>query len=72
MPYSAIEKQRILLRGKRSLGKLTKLRSSASDKRIFIDQCVDSMTSSGEAEDEDEARDVCLLLWEEGEEYADY
>ena len=24
------------------------------------------MTSSGEADDEDEARDICLLLWEEG------
>ena len=37
MPYSAIEKQRILLQAKRALGRSTKLRSSASDKRIFID-----------------------------------
>jgi hypothetical protein len=29
------------------------------------------MTSSGDADDEDEARDICLLLWDEGEEYGD-
>jgi hypothetical protein len=69
MPYSAIEKQRILLQAKRKLGKANK--SDASDKRIFIDQCVDDMTSSGDADDEDEARDICLLLWDEGDEAGD-
>jgi hypothetical protein len=65
----AKEKQRVMLRAKRALGKMQK--KDANDKRIFIDQCVESMTSSGDSEDEDEARDICLLLWEEGDEYGD-
>lgn len=70
MPYSRKEIERIKLRAKWALGQLN--RKDANDKRIFLSQCVDSMTSSGDAEDEDEAREICLLLWDEGEELADY
>jgi hypothetical protein len=64
MPYSAVEKQRILLRAKRALGKFKK--KDANDKLIFMSQCVDSLTSSGDVDDEDNARDICETLYDEG------
>jgi hypothetical protein len=64
MPYSAKEAQKIVLRAKRALGQMQK--QSASDKRIFMRNCIDQMTSDDDT-DEDDARDICEQLWEEGD-----
>lgn len=63
MPYSVKEKIEINLKAQRALGKQDK--ASASDRRIFMQQCMADLQDSGEADDEDDARDICELLWEE-------
>jgi hypothetical protein len=70
VPHSVEERQRILLRARRALGQCKK--QNASDHRIFLEQCVESMVSSGDAADEDEAHDICQLLWEEGGDLGDF
>ena len=69
MPYTKQEEQRIKLLAKRALGEMQK--ASASDRRIFMQQCIDQLTSSGEADDEDDARDICELMWDEGDDLGD-
>lgn len=61
--YTAKERMSIMLRAWRKLGKMQ--RKDASDKRIFMGNCIDQLTNDGE--DEDDARDTCELLWSEGD-----
>ena len=61
MAMTTKEKLRINVRANRVLGK-----RSASDRRIFMQMCIDQLTESGEASGEDDARDICEMLYEEG------
>jgi hypothetical protein len=63
--FTAKQRQSIALRGKRALGKMQK--QSASDKRIFMSSCIDQLTNSGDADNEDDAREICELIWSEGD-----
>jgi hypothetical protein len=63
--FSAEEIQRIKLRSSRALGKMNK--ASAGEKRIFMRNCIDEMTSDDPDTDDDDARDICEQLWEEGD-----
>lgn len=68
MTYTVKQKLQIHLKAKRKLGRAQK--QSASDKYLFMQQCVDQLVSEGD-EDESSARDVCELLWEEGSDLFD-
>jgi hypothetical protein len=37
-------------------------------KREFMRVCMDQLMQDGDADNEDDARDICELLWDEGEE----
>jgi len=70
MPYSAKEAQEIVLRAKRALGQMQK--QDAGARRIFMEQCISDLTESGDAEDDDDARDICEMLWQEGGDLGDF
>jgi hypothetical protein len=63
--YTPEEIQRIKLRAKRALGQMQK--QSASDKRIFMQNCIDQMTTDDPEVDDSDARDICEQIWEEGD-----
>lgn len=63
--FTAEEIQRIKLKAKRTLGQMEK--ASAGSKRIFMRTCIDQMTSDDPDMDDDDARDVCEQLWDEGD-----
>lgn len=63
--YTAEERQRIKLQAKRALGQMQK--QSASDRRIFMQNCIDQLTTDDPETDEGDARDICEMLWEEGD-----
>ena len=58
--YSPRERQRIHLKAKVVLGKVNK--NDAGEKFDFMTQCVDDLSNST---DEDNAQQICELLWEE-------
>jgi hypothetical protein len=63
--FTAEEVQRIKLRAKRVLGKMDK--ADGSSRRIFMQNCIDEMTSDDPEMDDGDARDICEQLWEEGD-----
>lgn len=67
MPYTFAQRHRILAKARRKIG----LKKDAQDRRIFMEQCMSEMMESGEAEDSDDARTICELLYEEEQELYD-
>jgi hypothetical protein len=63
--FTAKEIQRIKLRSKRALGEMQK--ASAGSRRIFMENCIDQMTSDDPDIDDSDARDICEELWTEGD-----
>jgi hypothetical protein len=61
--YTAKERLRIMLRAWRKLGRFKK--KDANDRYLFMQNCVDQLTLDGE--DDDRARDICEVLWDEGD-----
>ncbi len=61
MPHTWLERRRIHRQAKAKLG----LKQSPQERFDFMRQCIDSMTSDGLAEDENQAEEICQLLWEE-------
>ena len=61
MPYTWIERKRILAKAKAKLG------LKKQDEDEFMSECVVEMLSSGEASDPEEAIAICQDLWDEGD-----
>ncbi len=61
--YSWLQRFRIHQKAKRKLGHRRQF--DAQSKYDFMATCMDEMMQSGEADGEDDARDVCELLWNE-------
>jgi len=55
------DRRRIHRDALRKLGK----KESPQEKFDFMEQCVDAMQSEGVCDDDDEARQICELLWEQ-------
>lgn len=62
--YTLKERRQIHRKAKRLLGIK---QYDATDRYIFMSQCMQDMMDSGEAEGVSDARDVCELLWSEQE-----
>ncbi len=67
--YSWLQRYRIHRRAKQKLGHSTR---DPQDRFEFMQQCMDEMIQSGEAEGADDARDVCELMWDEEESLGEY
>lgn len=65
MAFAKKEQIRIKLRAKRALGEMQK--ASSGSRRIFMENCIDQMTSDDPELDDSDARDVCEQLWEDGD-----
>ena len=65
MPHTFLERWRIHQKAKRLLG----IEKKDSERLIFMQQCMEDMQGTGEADDVDDARDICELLWDEQQQY---
>lgn len=60
MGYTRLQTQQINLKAKRKVGII-----KDGDYQDFMDQCISDLTSSGEAVGDDDAEEMCQMLWEE-------